>query len=39
MRLLDDHLLELYRDGFISDEHALSLAQRTAEMRDQIGIQ
>ena len=36
MQLLDDHLYELYRDGVISDESALSLAQKGADMRDKV---
>ena len=36
MQLLDDHLVELYKAGVISDESALSLAQRTAEVREKL---
>ncbi|MCA9322299.1 MAG: type IV pilus twitching motility protein PilT [Planctomycetes bacterium] len=37
MRLLDEHLYELYGAGAISDESALAMAQRTNEMREKIG--
>ncbi len=36
MQLLDDHLFRLYQDGVIEDEMALSLAQRTQEMKEKV---
>ena len=38
MQLLDDHLYDLFDRGVISDESAISLAQKTAEMKKKIPI-
>jgi twitching motility protein PilT len=39
MQLLDDHLYQLYKDGYISDESALAMAQKVDDLSDKIGIE
>lgn len=36
MQLLDDHLFRLYSDGVISDDTAISLAQKTQDMKTKV---
>ena len=36
MQLLDDHLYQLWKDGVIADESAVSLSQKTADMKERV---
>ncbi|MEE9394772.1 MAG: type IV pilus twitching motility protein PilT [Planctomycetota bacterium] len=39
MQLLDEHLYQLQKDGYISAESAISMAQKSADVKERIGIE